>query len=124
MVGNVRRNILSPLQRRKELRRHQRLRLRKFIVKTVNLGGRGALECFCKKNNVFRSLVLVSQFGISMLVPILFCTLIGAYIGERFSIPIITVPLFIIGALAGIRNVYIMAKKTYEDKEDSNAKKN
>ena len=76
------------------------------------------------KRSVFRSLVLVTQFGISMLVPILLCTMLGAYIGEKFSIPIITVPLFIIGALAGFRNVYIMAKKTYEDKDDGNAKKN
>lgn len=77
-----------------------------------------------KKNNVFRSLTLVSQFGITMIVPILLCTLIGVYIGEKFSIPIITVPLFLIGALAGFRNIYIMAKKTYEDGKDGNAKKN
>lgn len=76
------------------------------------------------KRSVLRSLVLITQFGISMLVPILLCTMIGAYIGEKFSIPIITVPLFIIGALAGFRNVYIMARKTYEDKDEGNAKKN
>lgn len=75
------------------------------------------------KKGVFRSLILVTQFGISMLVPILLCTLIGAYIGDRFNIPIITVPLFLIGALAGFRNIYIMAKKTYEDKDEGNAKK-
>lgn len=77
-----------------------------------------------KKNNVFQSFALVTQFGITMIVPILLCTLIGVYIGEKFSIPIITVPLFIIGALAGFRNVYVMAKKTYEDRKDGNAKKN
>lgn len=76
-----------------------------------------------KKNNVFQSLVLVTQFGISMLVPILLCTLIGAYVGEKLSMQIITVPFFLIGALAGFRNVYIMAKKTYEDKDRGNAKK-
>ena len=75
------------------------------------------------KKSVFQSLVLVTQFGISMLVPILLCTLIGAYIGEKFSMPIITVPLFIIGALAGFRNVHIMAKKIYQDKDEGNAKK-
>ena len=77
-----------------------------------------------KKNKVFQTLTLVSQFGITMLVPILLCTLIGVYIGEKFSIPIITVPLFMLGALAGFRNIYIMAKKTYEDRNDGNAKKN
>lgn len=76
------------------------------------------------KNSVFRSLVLVSQFGVNMLVPILLCTLIGVYIGERFSIPIITVPLFLLGALAGFRNVYVIAKRMYTDKDEGNAKKN
>ena len=77
-----------------------------------------------KKNKVFQSFALVTQFGITMLVPILLCTLVGVYIGETFSIPIITVPLFMIGALAGFRNIYIMAKKVYEDRNDGNAKKN
>lgn len=75
------------------------------------------------KKSVFQSLVLVTQFGISMLVPILLCTLIGVYIGEKFSVPIITVPLFIVGALAGFKNVYTLARKTYEDKDEGNAKK-
>ena len=72
-----------------------------------------------KKNHVLQSLVMVTQFGINMLVPILLCTLLGVYIGKKFSIPIITVPLFIIGALAGFRNVFRLAKKIYEDKGDA-----
>ena len=76
-----------------------------------------------KNRSVFQALVLVTQFGISMLVPILLCTLLGVYIGKRFSIPIITVPLFLIGALAGFRNVYRLAKSVYEDKDVGNAKK-
>ena len=72
-----------------------------------------------KKNHVLQSLVMVTQFGINMLVPILLCTLLGVYIGEKFSIPIITVPLFIIGALAGFRNVFRLAKKIYEDMGDA-----
>jgi F0F1-type ATP synthase assembly protein I len=31
---------------------------------------------------------------------------------------------FIIGAIAGFQNVYKLAKKTYEDKDKGNAKKN
>ena len=72
-----------------------------------------------KKNHVLQSLVMVTQFGINMLVPILLCTLLGVYIGEKFSIPIITVPLFAVGALAGFRNVFRLAKKLYEDKGDA-----
>ena len=72
-----------------------------------------------KKNHVLQSLVMVTQFGINMLVPILLCTLLGVYIGEKFSIPIITIPLFVVGALAGFRNVFRLAKKIYEDKGDA-----
>ncbi|MFP3155682.1 AtpZ/AtpI family protein [Lachnospiraceae bacterium ZAX-1] len=71
------------------------------------------------KKSVYRSFTLITQFGISMLVPIFICTFIGVYIGEKFSIPIIVIPLFIIGALAGFRNVYQIAKRIYEDKDEN-----
>lgn len=69
------------------------------------------------KNNrrVFQAFAMVMQFGLNMLVPIVFCTLFGVWLGDKFNIPIVTVPLFIIGALAGFRNVFIMAKKIYQD---------
>jgi len=35
---------------------------------------------------------------------------------------IIVIPLFIIGALAGFRNVYIMAKKIFEQESDRDTK--
>lgn len=76
-----------------------------------------------RNRSVFQALVLVTQFGINMLVPILLCTLLGVYLGKRFAIPIITIPLFLMGAMAGFRNVYRLAKKVYEDKEVGNAKK-
>ena len=75
------------------------------------------------KNSVLQSLALVTQFGISMLVPILLCTWFGAWLGKKLDLPILAVPLFLAGALAGARNVYIIAKKVYEDKEGDHAKK-
>lgn len=69
-----------------------------------------------RKGNVWQSLMMVTQFGINMLVPILLCTLLGVYIGKKFDVPIITIPLFLVGALAGFRNVYRLAKRLYEDK--------
>ncbi len=58
---------------------------------------------------------MVMQFGINMLVPIIMCTLFGVWLGDKFDVPIVTVPLFMAGALAGFRNVFIMAKKIYQD---------
>ena len=65
------------------------------------------------KNNrkVFQSLTLILQFGLNMIVPIFMCTLFGVWLGERYDIPVITVPLFVIGALAGFTNIVKMAKK-------------
>ncbi len=68
-----------------------------------------------KKRNVFQAFTMVMQFGINMIVPIVLCTLFGVWIGEKFHMPVITVPLFLMGALAGFRNIFIMAKKIYQD---------
>lgn len=78
------------------------------------------------KKSVYQSLVLVTQFGINMQVPLLLCSLAGVYIGKRFDIEWIVIPLFFLGALAGFRNIHIMAKKIYQQKEErkqSRAKK-
>lgn len=61
---------------------------------------------------------MVMQFGLNMLVPICLCTIIGVWIGEKYDIPIITIFLFLIGALAGFRNIFIMAKKIYQDDDN------
>ena len=53
-----------------------------------------------KQNNnrqVWDSLILVFQFGINMIVPIVMCTLIGVWIGDKFDISWIVIPLFFMG---------------------------
>lgn len=74
------------------------------------------------KKNVYQSFTMVMQFGINMIVPILMCTLFGVYIGRKFDMMIIVVPLFIMGALAGFRNIYVMAKKIFEQESDRDTK--
>lgn len=73
------------------------------------------------KNNrkVFQSLTLILQFGLNMIVPILMCTLCGVWLGKRYDIPVITVPLFLIGALAGFTSIFKMAKKIYKQDGES-----
>ena len=60
---------------------------------------------------VMQSLVMVFQFGINMIVPILMCTLLGVWIGNKWDCQWIAIPLFFAGALAGGQNVYRMSKK-------------
>ena len=65
------------------------------------------------QKKVFQSLTLILQFGLNMIVPIVLCTMLGAWLGKKYDIPVITVPIFIMGALAGFTNIYKMAKKIY-----------
>lgn len=69
--------------------------------------------------SVYRSLTLITQFGINMLVPIFLCTIAGVFIGKKFSVEWIVIPLFLIGALAGFRNIFIMAKEIYSSESPS-----
>ncbi len=62
---------------------------------------------------VFQTLTLILQFGLNMIVPIVMCTLFGAWLGRKFDMPFLAVPLFIMGALAGFTNIFKMAKKIY-----------
>lgn len=74
------------------------------------------------RKNVYQSFAMVMQFGINMIVPILMCTMFGVYIGRKYDMMFIVAPLFIIGALAGFRNIYRMAKKIFEQESDRDTK--
>lgn len=59
---------------------------------------------------VFTNLALISQLGISMLVPTFLLLAIGLYLEKRTGW-FLTVPCLIIGMMAGFRNVYVLAMK-------------
>ncbi len=77
-----------------------------------------------KNREVIQSLAMVTQFGINMLVPILACTLFGAWLGEKVHISWLAIPFFAMGALAGMRNVYIFARRIYHPAQDQTGEKN
>lgn len=66
--------------------------------------------------SVFKSLTLISQFGINMIVPVVMCMLLGIFLDNKFETGYWTVILFFVGALAGFNSVYKMAKKVCGDK--------
>ncbi|MBQ7839184.1 MAG: AtpZ/AtpI family protein [Lachnospiraceae bacterium] len=66
---------------------------------------------------VFQSLALVSQFGITMLVPIAMMFVVGYWLDLKLKTSFFAVVLFFIGALAGFSNVYRLARKIYGRKE-------
>ena len=67
--------------------------------------------------SVYRSLALIMQFGLNMLVPICLLSWLGIYLDRKFSTSWIMIFLFFIGAIAGAQNVYRMAKSIYHKKE-------
>lgn len=71
------------------------------------------------KKSVFRSLALVTQLGLSVIVPIFLCVFAGNYIDSRFGTRV-TVFLLILGTLGGARNAYVLARRMIdtEAKED------
>lgn len=62
------------------------------------------------RKSVFTTLTLISQLGISMIVPIFLCTFVGMKLDEKFSTAL-TIPFIILGVLAGFRNVYALVKQ-------------
>ncbi|MCM1088228.1 MAG: AtpZ/AtpI family protein [Muribaculaceae bacterium] len=64
--------------------------------------------------NVYHALMMISQFGINMLVPIFLCAFIGIALDRKCGTSFWVVVFFFIGAAAGFRNVFRFAKKIYE----------
>lgn len=53
-----------------------------------------------------------------MIVPIALCSFLGIYLDQRFGTQFWMVVLFFVGAAAGFRNVWRMAKTVYEEKSE------
>lgn len=71
--------------------------------------------------SVYQSLALVSQFGINMLVPIFLLSFLGIKLDQYFHTSYWIVLLFFVGAAAGFRNIFVMAKKIYGKQDNRKA---
>ncbi|MDO4554390.1 MAG: AtpZ/AtpI family protein [Lachnospiraceae bacterium] len=63
---------------------------------------------------VVKTLALISQLGISMMVPIFLMAWLGAWVDERFSTRLFPVFL-ILGIGGGFRSVYTLVRHANED---------
>lgn len=66
-----------------------------------------------KDKNVIKALALVSQLGISMMVPILLCIFIGYQLDKHFQTKFWFILFMVLGVLSAFRNVYYMTKQFY-----------
>ena len=78
-------------------------------------------------DSVYRSLVMITQFGVNMLVPIGMMSALGIWLDGRYHTSFWTILLFFVGAVAGGQNVWRMARSVYakdsgpKDKRDRKA---
>ncbi len=63
-----------------------------------------------KHNSTFQALTMVTQFGISMVVPIALCCALGYLMDKWLGTSFFFVILFFVGAAAGAWNVYKMVR--------------
>ena len=67
-----------------------------------------------KKHNAYKNIVLITQWGINVMVPTFLCLFIGIWIG-KFIGTWVVIPLLFLGMAAGMRNCYLMAKRASDD---------
>jgi F0F1-type ATP synthase assembly protein I len=70
------------------------------------------------EKSVYRSFVMIVQFGINMLVPICAMSALGIFLDKKLGTSYIMVILFFVGAMAGAQNIYRMAKSIFESEEE------
>ena len=68
---------------------------------------------------VFRSLAMITQFGLNMLVPICAMSALGVWLDGKLGTSWITILLFAVGAAAGGQNVYRMARRIYGGEQET-----
>ena len=71
---------------------------------------------------VTQSFSMVLQFGLNMMVPIALCIALGVWIGDKYDMDWIVIPLFFVGALAGYTSIFKMVRQ-YLKRIDKKAKK-
>lgn len=69
--------------------------------------------------NIARALAMLSQIGISMLVPIFLCMLLGNWLDKKFGTsPWLLVIFIILGVGAAFRTLYMMTVYTFKKNSD------
>lgn len=78
------------------------------------------------RKEVFRSLSLITQLGVSIMVPVFMCIVIGVLIDKYLGTETVLIFLFL-GICAGVRNAYILAtgvlKENVKEREEADSRK-
>ena len=74
------------------------------------------------KREITESFSMVLQFGLNMITPIALCIALGVWVGNKYDMDWVVIPLFFVGALAGYNSIFRMVQK-YLKKKDPQTKK-
>ena len=66
-----------------------------------------------RNSKVIKALMLVTQLGISMMVPIFLCVLVGGFIDKKAGTGFFLPMFLVLGIAAAFRNVYYLLKPFY-----------
>lgn len=66
-----------------------------------------------EKSKLFKTFTMLSQIGISMMVPVFLCVWLGSVLDEKFGTAFLFPIFLILGFLSAIRNVYILTRTFY-----------
>jgi len=66
-----------------------------------------------KERKVIKSMVMVTQIGISMLVPVFLCAAIGVWVSRLAGTQVWFLVFIFLGVCSSLRNLYIITKSFY-----------
>ena len=71
--------------------------------------------------SVYQALTMIGQFGINMLVPVLFCSFLGMLLDKKLGTDFIVILLFFVGAVSGGYNVYRFSRRVFARESEQSA---
>lgn len=74
------------------------------------------------KNSEYRNIILISQVGICVMVPLFLCTALGIWLDKKFG-TWFTLPLLAVGMAAGARNAYVLVTNVVKSEEHRQKKR-
>ena len=75
-----------------------------------------------EKSKLFKAFTMVSQIGISMMVPVFLCVWLGSFLDEKLGTSFLFPVFLVLGFLSAGRNVYQLTRAFYaKDKEKEDA---
>lgn len=66
-----------------------------------------------KNRKVIKSIIMITQISVSMMVPIFLCAALGVWLNRLFNTQVCFLVLVFIGIGASLRNLYILTKPLY-----------